>query len=83
MKKIRDNPDIKDDILTIPSDGYVWAAVCEYRIPGEKKMRQTRRSVRKLAVVHQEDDLDVIQQLNQAAREAGLSYHTARAFDPP
>ena len=70
-------------VETSANDGYVRAAVCEYRIPGEKKMRQTRRSVRKLAVVHQEDDLDVIQQLNQAAREAGLSYHAARAFDPP
>jgi len=64
-------------------DGLKRTAICEYRIPGETGFRSTRRSVRKLAVIHQEDSLDLIQQLNQAAKDSGLAYHAARMREPP
>ena len=38
-------------------------------------MRTTRRSVRKLAVVHKEDDLDLVQQLNLAAKQMDIEFH--------
>jgi len=62
-------------VETSHRDGRVRTAICEYRIPGESTMRTTRRSVRKLAVVHQEDDLDLVQQLNLAAKQMDIEFH--------
>ena len=62
-------------VETSHRDGRVRTAICEYRIPGEGEMRTTRRSVRKLAVVHQEDDLDLVQQLNLAAKQMDTEFH--------
>ena len=70
-------------VETSHRDGSSRVATCEYRIPGEKDFRTTRRSVRKLAVVHQEDALDIVQQLNQAAKDSGTAYHAARLREPP
>ena len=66
------------DVEVSDKDGHVRVATCEYRLPNEKVFRKTRRSVRKLAVVHQEHDLDLVQELNQAAKSANVAYITAR-----
>ena len=70
-------------VETNHQDGLKRTAICEYRIPGETGLRSTRRSVRKLAIIHQEDSLDLIQQLNEAAKESGVAYHAARLREPP
>ena len=69
-------------VETSAKDGQVRVAVCEYRIPGEKGTRFTRRSVRKLAVLHSEDQLDCIQELNLAAKEADIAFYLAEAREP-
>ena len=51
-------------------DGIPRAAVIQYKNATEKTFRYTRRSIRKLAVVHQEHDLELIQELNEACRDA-------------
>ena len=55
-------------------DGLSRVAICEYKNPSESEFRTTRRSVRKIAVIHHEDELDLIPQLNEAAKKAGESY---------
>ena len=62
-------------VETSHKDGRVRTAICEYKNPGETVMRTTRRSVRKLAVVHKEDDLDLVQQLNLAAKQMDIEFH--------
>ena len=61
-------------VETSSNDGRVRVAICEYRIPGEKDLRTTRRSVRKLAVIYSEDVLDTAQELNAASREANILF---------
>ena len=61
-------------VETSHKDGKVRTAICEYRIPGEKSMRVTRRGVRKIAVIHQEDSLDYVQQLNQATKQSQIHF---------
>ena len=51
-------------------DGLVRTAVLEYRNPSEKTLRTTNRSARSVVVIHREGDLDVLQSLEQAARDA-------------
>jgi hypothetical protein len=70
-------------VETSHKDGLVRTAVCEYRIPGEKSLRTTRRGVRKLAVVHQEDSLDFVQELNRAAKQVQIHFHTQVLSEPP
>lgn len=55
-------------------DGLTRVAICEYKNPGEQVFRTTRRSVRKLAVIHHEDDIPLVVQLNEAARKAGEAF---------
>lgn len=52
------------------TDGAVRIAVIEYFNPSEKVARRTRRSVRKIAVLHHEGDLELVQELNRAAHAA-------------
>ena len=61
-------------VETSHKDGKVRTAICEYRIPGEKSLRVTRRGVRKVAVIHQEDSLDYVQQLNQATKQSQIHF---------
>jgi hypothetical protein len=48
----------------------VRTVIIEYKNAQENKFRTTRRSVRKVAVLHREDELELVQELNAAAREA-------------
>jgi hypothetical protein len=52
------------------SDGKVRELVIQYRNPGESKFRTTRRAARSVALLSSEDDLDLMQELNAAARAA-------------
>lgn len=60
------------------ADGQVRVVVVEYRVPGERVLRSTRRSVRKVAVLHHEGELELVQQLNQAAHAADRHLHLLR-----
>jgi hypothetical protein len=52
------------------SDGKVREIVIQYRNPGESKFRTTRRAARSVALLSREEDLDLMQELNAAARAA-------------
>ena len=56
--------------VNVSEDGLIRTAVLEYRNPSEKSLRTTNRSARTIVVVHREGDLDVLQSLEQAARDA-------------
>jgi len=51
-------------------DGQVRTATIEYRNSSENVFRETRRAVRQLAVIYREDELELVQELNAAARAA-------------
>ena len=46
----------------------------EYKNASEKTWRSTHRAARAVAVLHREEDLEVLQGLNAAAREADKSH---------
>ena len=62
------------EVETSANDGLVRVATCQYKNPAEKSFRYTRRSVRKLAVIHQENDLDYVQELNAAAKSVQIQF---------
>ena len=55
-------------------DGVVRVALIEYKNATECVFRTTRRSVRRVAVLHKEGDLELIQELNQASKFANLMF---------
>ena len=55
--------------------------IIEYKNASESVFRKTRRSVRKVAVVHVEHDLELIQELNQACKEAGNEFYMKEISD--
>ena len=61
-------------VETSANDGLVRVATCQYKNASENVFRYTRRSVRKLAVIHQEDDLDFVQELNAAAKSVQIQF---------
>ena len=61
--------------LSTSADGVSRVATIEYRSPEEKTFRETVRSLRAIAVVHRETELDIIQQLNGAAKDANTVYY--------
>lgn len=60
--------------LELSADGVARTAIVEYKNSTETVFRTTRRSVRKIAVLHREGDLDLVQELNEAARQMNISY---------
>ena len=54
-------------------DGRVREVQIEYKNQDEKTWRTTHRAARSVAVLHREDDLDVMQGLNEAARAAEMT----------
>ena len=67
--------------VEVSVDGVVRTVQIEYPVPGQRGFGSTKRDVRKIAVVHKEDDVDLIQELNEASREAGVSYFLCQAED--
>lgn len=60
-------------------DDKVRVVVIEYRNADETVFRTTRRAVRRIAVLHKEGDLELTEQLNQAARAADIQFHRLSA----
>ena len=58
------------EITQSEKDGKVREVQIEYRNSNEKAWRRTHRAARTVAVLHREEDLDVMQGLNEAARAA-------------
>ena len=56
------------------TDGRVREVEVEYKNASEKTWRSTHRAARAVAVLHREEDLEVLQGLNAAAREADKSH---------
>jgi len=55
-------------------DGFVRTAIIEYKNASESVFRTTRRSVRKIAVLHREGDLELVDKLNKAAKLANTHF---------
>lgn len=51
-------------------DGICRHITIEYKNPSENVFRRTTRAVRSVAVVHREDDLDIVQQMEVAKQES-------------
>ena len=60
--------------VTYSKDGVIRQVKVEYKNSGECVFRTTTRSARRIAVVHHEGDLDVIDELNAASKEADTAY---------
>lgn len=59
-------------------DGVVRTVMIEYRNSGEATFRTTRRSVRRVAVLHKEGELELIEELNLAAKLSNLNFILAK-----
>ena len=58
------------EVTVSKEDGKVREIVIEYKNPNEKVFRTTNRAARSVAVLHREEDLDLMQELCAASREA-------------
>ena len=56
------------------ADGEIQTVHIEYKNHSESVFRSTRRSVRKIAILHKEGDLELVEQLNIASKQANISY---------
>ena len=63
------------------SDGIVRVVIIEYQNSGEQVFRLTRRSVRKIAIVYKEDQLELIDELNQAAKASDKHLYMKNNLD--
>ena len=57
-------------VHTSKDDDIIRNVTIQYKNSSEKSFRYTRRSVRSIAVVYSEDELDIVQQVEHAAQEA-------------
>jgi len=55
-------------------DEKVRTIIIEYKNAKETVFRETRRSVRRVAVLHKEGDLELVEELNRASRQANISF---------
>ena len=55
-------------------DDKVRTIIIEYKNAKETVFRETRRSVRRVAVLHKEGDLELVEELNRASRQANISF---------
>ena len=60
--------------LETSSDGLPRTAIVEYKNSTEAVFRTTRRSVRKIAVLHREGELELVEKLNEASRCSSVNY---------
>ena len=64
------------------ADGLIRTCSIQYKNAANPTLFQnTRMSVRHVAVVHSENDLDIVQQLNVAARTANALYYVMSCFN--
>ncbi len=60
--------------VEVSADNVIRVVNIEYKNQNESVFRQTRRSARKVAVVHHEGELELVDQLNEAARIQNIHY---------
>ena len=60
--------------LILSSDDNCRAVIIEYKNSGEKVFRKTKRGVRRIAVLHRESELELVDMLNEASLAANLSF---------
>lgn len=60
--------------VEVSKDGVIRSVVIEYKNSTETVFRTTRRSARTVAVLHREGDLELVEELNEAARRAQLAF---------
>ena len=56
------------------NDGVIRSVKVLYKNHNERVFRSTTRSVRKIAILHHEGELELVEQLNHAAKDAGILY---------
>ena len=59
-------------------DGVIRRVTIKYKNSGEQDFRFTRRSVRDIAVIHREEDLDICGKLSAAQKEANVDFVRAQ-----
>ena len=62
------------DELMPTRDGITRRVFVRYKNAGETVYRRTNRSLRDIAIIQREGEVEIIQQLNQAAKEASVGY---------
>jgi hypothetical protein len=67
-------------IVISEKDGKVREVEIEYKNATEKKFRSTHRAARSVAVLHSENDLDLLHELAGAARAADRVSHMQEAY---
>lgn len=60
--------------LEFSNDGLPRTAIVEYKNSTEAVFRTTRRSVRKIAVLHREGELELVEKLNEASRRSSINF---------
>ena len=63
---------VKD--VHVSHDNIARRVTLEYKNQNEGVFRTTNRSVRSIAILHKEGDLELVQELNQAAKAANIHY---------
>ena len=69
---------IKD--VETSKDGLVRVVIIEYKNSTESIFRTTRRSARTIAVLHREGELEMIEELNEASRQANLVFFMFQGY---
>ena len=60
--------------LYYSADGIARSALIEYRNDGESDFRTTRRALSSVAIIFSETDLDFVQEMNRAAKQANIAF---------
>ena len=58
-------------------DAQVRTVICQYKNANEKVYRYTRRSARKIAVIHHETELDFVDRLNHSSFVSNVSFYSS------
>ena len=61
--------------VEVGRDNIVRTVIIEYVHGNETTFRTTRRAVRRIAVLHAEDDLELYDELNEASKAANLAFY--------
>ena len=60
--------------LDYSADGISRSAVIEYRNDGETDFRTTHRALSSVAIIFSETDIDFVQEMNRAAKQANIAF---------
>ena len=68
-------------LITSAANGLIYSAIIEYKNASEDHFRDTKRSVRKFAILHREGELGLMDTLNEAAKIADINLEVQLAHD--